>query len=379
MMTTTALAEQNKFADFASDAPLYAFIGSVAHVDMHREPGPQLAECIREAFGVDAVAVFDADVKRVYASGEWEFDPANFAQTTYIFESSKDDPSLRLSRRVLRVKNFPVGSLLICGELPAPTCDCIAALAAMTFDRYHSYANVGRTETARQAEQLRTTVLNSLAHAYKTPLTAIRVASTGLAEMDGLSTGHLDLIDLISEQANVLNELTTRLLKTAQLEAQDIALKPEEIAIKQMVKDALAACGERLESFSVQVSVVPEDLYLVCDRDLVTSMLAQYVDNAAKYGKEGSEIEVEVSQRSREVVFAVTNYGPQISAADQERIFDLYFRCPETASSTPGTGVGLSIARRAAQVHGGDVWLSSDANGRTTFFASLPIAGNGER
>lgn len=361
----------------ATDEALHSFIRSVTHVDMHLEPGPQLAVLVQESFSVEGVAIFDADVKKVYEAGEWSFDPDAFARNVYIFENSSDDTERGLVSRVLRVGNFPVGSLFMRGEVAPATADSIATLCALTFDRYHSYANVGRTESARQTEQLRTTVLNSLAHAYKTPLTAIQIASTGLMDMEALSAGQRDLVELIVEQASLLNELTTRLLKTAQLEAQEITLQQEEISAKQIVEDVLGVCREQLSSFAVQAKVVPNDLVLVCDRELVTSMLTQYVDNAAKYGDVGTVIEIDVLQKQHEVVFSVTNTGPVIAPADRERIFDLYFRCVETATSTSGTGVGLSIAKRTAQAHGGDVWATSDLHGRTTFFASLPMAGNG--
>jgi two-component system sensor histidine kinase KdpD len=343
---------------------------------MHLEPGPQLVGLVQASFPIEGVAIFDADVKRTYQAGEWNLDPEHFVRNVYIFETVSDNVEQGLTRRVLRVGKFPVGALLMRGEVTEATADSIATLCALTFDRYHSYANVGRTETARQTEQLRTTVLNSLAHAYKTPLTAIQVASSGLTELDGLSSGQCELVELIREQTSLLNGLTTRLLKTARLEAQDVLLRPELVSALQIVDDALAFCREQLSSFTVRINVAPEELSLTCDRELVTSLLTQYVDNAAKYGDMGTVISVAAYEKDQGVVFSVENTGPMIAVADHERIFDLYFRCVETATSTSGTGVGLSIARRVAQLHGGDAWVTSDPHGSTTFLASLPVAGN---
>ncbi|MBS1814472.1 MAG: hypothetical protein JSS87_06320 [Acidobacteria bacterium] len=359
------------------DDALHAFIAAVTHVDMHREPGPQLVELVRAVFGFEAVAIFDADTKRVHQAGDWAFDPDNFVRNIYIFEKSRDDVEMGLCSRVLRVGNFPVGALLLRGEVATKTGTSVAALCALTFDRYHSYANVGRTESARQTEQLRTTVLNSLAHAYKTPLTAIQAASTGLGMMEGLSAGQRDLLNLIDEQTNLLNELTTRLLKTAQLEAQDISLKWECVEIAPLLDDVLAACREQLADVVVQVNLSQDDLALTCDRELLIALLTQYVENAGKYSIAGSTVDIAARNEGGELIFSVSNAGPEIAANDRERVFDLYFRCAETASATPGTGVGLSIAKRAAQAHGGDVWVTS-SEGRTTFFASLPIEGRQE-
>jgi two-component system sensor histidine kinase KdpD len=376
MDTVTLLFEEENYKHISMDAALHAFIRSVTYVDMHLEPGPQLVGLVQASFPIEGVAIFDADVKRTYQAGEWNLDPEHFVRNVYIFETVSDNVEQGLTRRVLRVGKFPVGALLMRGEVTEATADSIATLCALTFDRYHSYANVGRTETARQTEQLRTTVLNSLAHAYKTPLTAIQVASSGLTEMDGLSSGQCELVELIREQTSLLNGLTTRLLKTARLEAQDVLLRPELVSALQIVDDALAFCREQLSSFTVRINVVPEELSLTCDRELVTSLLTQYVDNAAKYGDMGTVISVAAYEKDQGVVFSVENTGPMIAVADHERIFDLYFRCVETATSTSGTGVGLSIARRVAQLHGGDAWVTSDPHGSTTFLASLPVAGN---
>ena len=83
----------------------------------------------------------------------------------------------------------PIGSLVMRGDTSPLTNNAIASLIAITFDRYRAFANESRIETERRTEQLRSTVLDSLAHAYKTPLTAIRAASTGLGEMGHLSRG----------------------------------------------------------------------------------------------------------------------------------------------------------------------------------------------
>jgi len=376
MDTVTLLFEKTDHKHVAMDAALHAFIRSVSYVDMHLEPGPQLVGLVQASFPVEGAAIFDADVKRTYQAGEWNYDPEHFVRNVYTFETVSDDVEHGLARRVLRVGTFPVGALLMRGAVREATADSIATLCALTFDRYHSYANVGRTETERRTEQLRTTVLNSLAHAYKTPLTAIQVASDGLTEMDGLSSGQCDLVDLIREQASLLNGLTTRLLKTARLEAQDVLLRPEQVSASQIIDDALAFCREQLSSFTVRINVAPEELSLECDRELLTSLLTQYVDNAAKYGDVGTVISVAAYEKEQSIVFSVQNTGPVIAVADYERIFDLYFRCVETANSTSGTGIGLSIARRVAQLHGGDAWATSDPDGSTTFLASLPITDN---
>lgn len=345
---------------------------STAQLDLHLKPGPQMASLILSIFDVEAVAILDADLNEVYKAGEWFADPEETVRNICVFETVRDDPETGLSRRVLRVGHMPIGSLLLRGDFCQSTTSTIAALIAITFDRYHSLANEMRMESAKKTEQLRTTVLDSLAHAYKTPLTAIRAASTGLAEMGGLSPAQSELVSLIEEQASLLNLLTTRLLKTARLEAQTLHMEP--VAIAPLIEDVVAGAQEQLRDVRVKIAVPSEGLTIRSDRSLLQAMLAQFVDNAGKYADAGSTVTIEVAEQSSSVVLSVHNLGPAIPASDHERIFDRYFRSSDPANQAPGTGIGLSVAKQAALAHGGDVWVASDAIRGTTFFASIPMA-----
>jgi two-component system sensor histidine kinase KdpD len=226
---------------------------------------------------------------------------------------------------------------------------------------------------------MRTTVLDSLAHAYKTPLTAIRAASTGLNEMGSLTPAQAELVQLIDEQSGLLNDLTTRLLKTARLEAHDLTLHKETVAVAPLIEDVVASFRTEFANIPVNVAVPREDISIRCDRDLLVAVLTQYIDNAGKYSKTGTPITIQVAERPGEIIFSVHSIGPVIKPADRERIFDRYFRGEGTASKISGTGIGLSVAKRAAQAHGGDVWLTSDRSRGTTFFASLPVISKGEQ
>ena len=201
---------------------LHEFTRRTLQLDLHLEPGPRLAELIHEIFALEAVAIFDRDLHAVYQAGEWSKDPSELVQNVYHFETASDDAATGISRRVLRLGAVPVGSLVLRGEVSPLVNDAIADIAAMTFDRYRATANESRIEAEREAEQLRTAVLDGLAHAYKTPLTAIRAAASGLQEMQRkLSPAQADLVALIDDQARLLSDLTTRLLKTARLAGSD--------------------------------------------------------------------------------------------------------------------------------------------------------------
>ena len=353
-------------------------------LNLHVEPGPRLAELIREIFELEAVAIFDRDLHAVYQAGQWSVDPSELAQNVYHFETTSDDAATGINRRVLRLGAVPVGSLVMRGETSALVNDAVADVAAMTFDRYRATANESRIEAEREAERMRTAVLDGLAHAYKTPLTAIRAAASGLEEMQKLSPAQADLVALIDDQARLLSELTTRLLKTARLagsegEAGRIAftLQISRVSAASLMEEAWTLLGERAADARLEL---PEtglsggELTLRCDRQMISLLLAQYVENACKYSDAGTPIVLRAERVDGEAVFSVRNFGPVIPQADRERVFDRFFRSASGVAHAAGTGIGLSVAKRVALAHGGSVWAASGAEEGTTFFAAIPLA-----
>lgn len=354
---------------------LYEFTRRTLQMNLSEKPGPQLAEAVLDLFGLDAVAIFDADLQEVYQAGRWAIDPGEMAQNVYHFETSDNDSHTGIGRRVIRLGTVPVGSLVVRGDLSPLTNNALAAMIAVTFDRYRATANENRMETEREAERMRSTVLDSLAHAYKTPLTAIRAASSGLAEMGHLSAAQAELVSLIDEQANLLNELTTKLLTTARIEASgnggaELSLRMETVGAASLFEEVVATC-ERCTGATIHVEVAPE-LAFPGDRRLLVMLLAQYLDNACKYSDAGSVIALRAERTESEVLLSVHSFGPVIPLQDRERIFDRYFRSSAAADRAAGTGIGLSIAKRAALVHGGSVWVASDEREGTTFYAAIP-------
>jgi two-component system sensor histidine kinase KdpD len=354
---------------------LCELVEQTTKLDPRRKPGSQLATLIQSVFNLDAVAIFDVDLKEIYHAGEPLESVQDVLENITIFETVSDDPETGISRRVLRIGNLPIGALLLRGETQGRTADSIAALVAITFDRYHAFANESRTESARQAEQFRTTVLDSLAHAYKTPLTAIAAASEGLSAMGDLSPAQANLVALIDEQTAALSRLTTRLLKTSKLHASEMIPHKQKVAVLPLLEDVVASLADQLSNMTVNIVLSRDDLSLYCDRSLIIALLTQYVDNAAKYGDPLFPVTIRAAEHATEVMFSVHSHGEVIPACDLERVFDRFYRSSVSGNKVSGTGIGLSVAKRCAQAHGGYVWASSDVEKGTTFHASIPQQG----
>lgn len=221
-----------------------------------------------------------------------------------------------------------------------------------------------------RAEQVRSSVLDGLAQAYKTPLTAILAASAGLIEMGKLSETQADLVALIDDQARLLSNLTSRLLATARLDAKGIEIHPRSVGVEPIIDDVVAGFRPRLANKKLVIDLENDNLVLSCDRQLILMLLNQYIDNACKYSNAGTAITIRVVDANSKVVFSVHNFGPVIPLEQLEGIFDHYSLPSSFSGRTAGKGFGLSVAKRIASFHGGEVWVTSTDEG-TTFFAAI--------
>jgi len=374
-LATSARGHARKAASLDGQVrDLNEFTRRTLEMNLHMEPGPQLAELVHEIFALEAVAVFDAELHQVYQAGNWNVEPREMAQNVYTFGTSDDDKKTGVGRRVVRLGSAPIGSLVVRGDTSPLTNNAIASLIAIAFDRYRAFANESRIETERRTEQLRSAVLDSLAHAYKTPLTAIRAASSGLSEMGHLTQAQAELVALIDEQAGMLGNLTTRLLTTARLDAGEVTVHAKSVGVAALIEEVITSLGDRLASMKVNLDLPDDNLILPCDRQLMVMLLTQYIDNACKYSILGTTITIRAERSRAEVIFSVRSYGPLIPLHDRERIFDRYYRSNSPPNRAAGTGIGLSVAKRVALLHGGSVWVTSDEVEGTTFYAAIPAA-----
>lgn len=351
---------------------LYELSRGILLFDLHQPPGPQLVQLIRRIFLADDVAIFDANLARLDHEGSWSPEEQRIAKTTYFVDKNEDDPGLRATRRVIRIGAMSLGAIAIRGEMEPLIADAIASLAAIAFERYRSYEKEATAESAKQAEQLRVAVLDALAHAFKTPLTVIRTASCGLLEMGTLDEGESELAALIDEESVNLNQLCTKLLQTAKLEAVSVSLQTEPVVISKLVKEVIADLSGTLQGHPIELSIEEQSTPLQGDRVLLEMILTQYLDNAAKYSPPDTPIDITVRESDSELMLSVRNRGSLIQMQDRERVFERFYRSSDAKQRAPGAGLGLSIVKKAAEAHRGHVWVISAEGEGTTFFLSMP-------
>jgi two-component system, OmpR family, sensor histidine kinase KdpD len=351
---------------------LYELGRSTLLLNLHQPPGLLLAQLIRRIFSVDAVSIFDSNSNLTDAVGSWGDDERDLAKECCVLDEDSEDPATQTLVRNLRVGTGSVGAIAIRGNLSPLVVNAVASLVAIALDRCASFEKENRIEAAHQSERLRAAVLDSLAHAVKTPLTAIQSAGSGLREVGTLNEAQVKLVSLVEEEAHELSLLCTRLLQTAALDADELSLGKADIAVTDLVERALLENGGQMAGHPVEVEVREPSLTIRGDSDLLAMALVQFLDNAAKYSFAGQRVKVAAWESHAEVMISVHNFGPAIPISDREKIFQRFYRSEGSKNMAAGTGIGLSAAKMAVEVHKGHVWVISDQSEGTTFFLSLP-------
>ena len=230
----------------------------------------------------------------------------------------------------------------------------------------------------RRLERVRRDFVANVSHEFKTPLTAIQ----GFAET--LLGGALDdpknsrrFLEIIREHAARLGRLTDDLMKLSLIEAGKLEMEFRAVPVADVVNPCVETA--RLRAAPKQLTLVvevPGDLPPVRgDARRLQEVLQNLLDNAVQYTPAGGRIRVQAERREAEVVIAVSDTGIGIPHAEQERIFERFYRVDAARSrEVGGTGLGLSIAKHLVEAHGGRLSVESDVGRGSTFRVFLPAA-----
>jgi two-component system sensor histidine kinase KdpD len=251
-------------------------------------------------------------------------------------------------------------------------------IIGLVLDRANRMEESTRNETARRSEELRTTVLNALAHNFRTPLTSIKAAASMLRGSSAIATEQgKELVAVIDEEADRLDRIIGESLDLARLEAHRAFPRMEECSLADIVGAVTTRVGHYLGNRELAIDVSGELPMVSGDRFLFEQMLMLVIDNAWKYSKPGARIEIIAVESKNDVILTVRNEGSAIPDDERERIFGKFYRGAVNRSRVEGTGLGLAIARAIAEAHGGKIWLKSEPAG-PAFQFSLPVRVTGD-
>ena len=225
----------------------------------------------------------------------------------------------------------------------------------------------------READQLRTAIVDSVTHELRTPLTSIKASVTALLTNSRLQPSQRnDLLIVINEEADRLNRLVGEAMETAQLDAGvKLDLKPHLIA--EIIDAARTECRPLLGQRSISVQLQQGLPAARADLKLAKKALMQLLENAAKYSPADEPIAIEAELTGGFLRTSVADRGSGIDDSEQTLIFEKFYRGKDHRYSVQGTGMGLPIAVGIIKAHGGSLWVTSRRGHGCTFSFTLPI------
>lgn len=220
--------------------------------------------------------------------------------------------------------------------------------------------------------------INNMTHEFKTPISTVSLASEAIGREDIVERPEaLQRYNRMIRDENLrMRRQVEKILQLAQLESGDLQLNLIPVDLNELTRDTAEPFALQIEKRggSLELDLRADRSVAMVDPVHLGNVLTNLIDNAIKYSPAAPQVRVRSERHGRQLVLRVTDHGVGIARADQERVFEKYFRCPTgDRHDVKGFGLGLSFVRLLVEAHGGSVELQSAPGQGTTIILSLPL------
>jgi signal transduction histidine kinase len=237
-----------------------------------------------------------------------------------------------------------------------------------------------QNDELRELDELKTRFLAVVSHELRSPLTSIVSYAELIRDEDLLSPTAARFLDVISRNAERITTLVGDLLLLSRIEAGMIPLELAQLSVAEVVTEAVQAATPGAEQQGITLDgSAPDGPPVLADRIRLVQMIDNLIANAVKFTDEGGQVRVIAAVQGQEWRIDVRDSGIGIPPGEIAHLFDRFFRASNaTAAGRPGSGLGLSIVKEVAELHGGRVEVSSTLGAGTTVSLFLPAQASGE-
>lgn len=232
-----------------------------------------------------------------------------------------------------------------------------------------------------KVEQERRNFVSNVSHELRTPLTSVKSYTESLLEgawKDEKLAPHF--LQVITTETDRMTRMITDLLNLSRMDQGRLQLDKEYISMNDLFNHILDRFEMVLQSeayrdrhFSIQRDFTQRTLWVEIDRDKITQVIDNIMNNALKYSPDGGTITCRLMETHNSVVLSITDEGLGIPRKDLQHVFERFYRVDKARSrAMGGTGLGLAISKEVLAHHGGKIWATSVENKGSTFFVSLP-------
>lgn len=257
----------------------------------------------------------------------------------------------------------------------------LANLVALAMERAALSEKIAESEASSRAESLKTILLSSVSHDFRTPLATISASASSLVEYgDRLDRDTADgMLRSIVEESERLNRFTANLLQMTRLEAGQPPSSAQIVSVSDMLSAAVRRIRPRLGERTIERHET-DDCFVLAEASLFELALLNVLENAILYSADGSRIVILLAKEKEECVIEIADEGRGIPVAELERVFDRFHRVDSTEQMPRGSGLGLAIARGFVQAFGGTIeaLVPGIGNKGTRIRIRLPLAEQGD-
>jgi two-component system OmpR family sensor kinase len=228
----------------------------------------------------------------------------------------------------------------------------------------------------RQTTEAQRRFVADAAHELRSPLTNLRGTIEVTLRRPRSVAEYQEALTIAAREIERLSRLANDLLTLSRIDAGQPTCQPAPCDLGAVARDAIVACADRALSRRVELSLrAPAPVPIVGDPDRLRQVFDNLLDNGLRYAPEGSTVTVTTEARDGAVVLAVADAGPGLTAEQQTRVFDRFYRADDSrARSSGGHGLGLPIAKAIVEAHHGTLTVQSTQGGGCTFVVMLPAA-----
>lgn len=332
-----------------------------------------IPDYIVECFEAGAAELFLPQKGKFYRSG---FGAAHVDEERMKTAFLRDEVTLDAEHNEcfipVRLGVRPIGSLGISGvQLSRQSVEAVGTLVAIAIERARAVEQLGQTEAERQGERLKSALLDSVTHNFRTPLTSIKAAVTSLLTTAGSNSA--ELLTIINEECDRLNHLVEEAAEMAKLEAGEFTLDLGPTSMPDIIEGALAHCKGALAGRLVDVRMSSNLPPARADFERTKEALIQLIDNANMYSPRKEPITITVELTDDAITTSVADRGPGIDSFEQTMIFDKFYRGKDQRYLVRGTGMGLPIAKALIAAQQGSINVTSQLGHGSVFSFTLPV------
>src|SRR6266404_4927373 len=283
-------------------------------------------------------------------------------------------------QRRLRWQFGGVGALLLLGGFVASHFVAVrfakpVERLALDSEQNRAHRRLAEAALISTSEKLKRSTRYSAdaSHQLKTPVTVLRAGLESLLSREHFDPEVYEELSALLHQTHRLTGVIEDLLLLSRMDSGHLQIKSEAVNLSELIGEWLDDLATLLDQVDMRIEQkLPAKIYVVGERRYTSLIVQNLLENAGKYNRSGGRIKIEAQEKNGEVIVTVGNTGEPIAPSEQEHIFERFHRGSEKSAS--GHGLGLSLARQLARLHGGDLRLVHSGDDWTEFEIRFPAA-----